>query len=303
VLYPALFVLALLAAGGVYETVVEATASNAPRAGRTYLVNGHRLYLNCVGAGAPTVVLVNGLGERTPSWAWVQRTVSASTRVCTYDRAGEGWSAGASHAQDGAELTSDLHALLRAAHIPGPYVLAGHSVGGTYALLYAARYPEQVAGLALIDSATPYQFELPDYPGFYAMWRRASALLPTLARAGLPRLTSGFATLPPEARDAARAFVASPRELRADRAEFAQLPRIFDEAKAVTSLGAKPLAVVTAGTGAQHGWTVAQDKLAELSRHSAHQTVAAATHAALLEDKAFATVTSRAITQVTSDAR
>jgi pimeloyl-ACP methyl ester carboxylesterase len=85
-------------------------------------------------------------------------------RVCTYDRAGEGWSDGAADAQDGGQLASDLHGLLRAAHIPGPYVLAGHSVGGTYALLYAAHYPKQVAGLALIDSATPYQFDLPDYP-------------------------------------------------------------------------------------------------------------------------------------------
>ena len=72
-LYPALFVLLLVAVGGAYETVAEATSSNPAPAGRTHLVNSHRLYLNCVGAGSPTVVLFNGLGERTPSWAWVQR--------------------------------------------------------------------------------------------------------------------------------------------------------------------------------------------------------------------------------------
>ena len=138
VLYPALVVLLLVAAGGAYETVTEATSSNAPLGGRTYLVNGHRLYLNCVGHGSPTVVLFNGLGERTPSWAWVQRTVSSSTRVCTYDRAGEGWSSGTPGARNGRRLSSDLHGLLAAAHVPGPYVLAGHSVGGIYALLYAA---------------------------------------------------------------------------------------------------------------------------------------------------------------------
>jgi pimeloyl-ACP methyl ester carboxylesterase len=299
-LYPALFVLLLVAAGGAYDTVVAATSSNPPLAGSTYLVNGHHLYLNCVGKGTPTVVLFNGLGERTPSWAWVQRAVSPSTRVCTYDRAGEGWSGGAPGAGDGHQVSSDLHGLLRAAHVPGPYVLAGHSVGGIYALLYAARYPEQVAGLALIDSATPYQFELPDYPGFYAMWRRASALLPSLARAGLMRVTSGagFATLPPRARNSARAFAVSPREVRADRVEFAQLPRAFDEAKAVESLGGKPLGVVTAGRGTQRGWSAAQERLAKLSRNSLQRTVVGATHAALLEDKGFASVTSRAITQV-----
>ena len=84
VLYPALFVLLLIAAGGTYETVTEATSSNPPLGGRTYFVNGHRLYLNCVGHGEPTVLLFNGLGERTPSWAWVSGlsrplTVSAPT--------------------------------------------------------------------------------------------------------------------------------------------------------------------------------------------------------------------------------
>ncbi len=63
-----------------------------PAGGRTYLVDGHRLYLNCTGTGAPTVVLFNGLGERTPSWAWVQNGLSSSTRTCVFDRAGEGWS-------------------------------------------------------------------------------------------------------------------------------------------------------------------------------------------------------------------
>ena len=76
-LYPALVVLMLVAVGGAIETVLEATTSNQPASGgRTYLVAGHRLYLRCEGSGSPTVVLFNGLGERTPSWAWVQRDVA-----------------------------------------------------------------------------------------------------------------------------------------------------------------------------------------------------------------------------------
>ena len=98
-LYPSLAILLLVAVGGAFETVAEATANNVPpAAGRTYLVDGHRLYLNCTGTGAPTVVLFNGLGERTPSWAWVQNGLSSSTRTCVFDRAGEGWSgAGPAH--------------------------------------------------------------------------------------------------------------------------------------------------------------------------------------------------------------
>jgi pimeloyl-ACP methyl ester carboxylesterase len=305
-LYPSLAVLSLLALGGAAGTVMAATSSNpAPASGRTYVANGHRLYLDCVGSGSPTVVLFSGLGEWTPNWAWVQANVAASTRVCSFDRAGEGWSGGSAVREDGHQLAADLHALLRVAHVPGPYVLAGHSVGGTYALVYAAQYPKQVAGVALIDSATPYQFDLPEYPSFYSMWKRASALLPSAARTAIGRmaLRSGFGSLPPRARDAARAFNSSPRQLTASRIEFLQLPTVFDEAKAVRSLHATPLAVLTAGVGEVKGWAAAQNKLAQLSTNSTHRTVAGATHEALLEDKKFARATARAITEVVSRAQ
>src|SRR4051794_15449921 len=305
-LYPALVVLSLLALSGAVGTVMAATSSNrAPASGHIYLANGHRLYLNCVGSGSPTVLLFSGLGEWTPNWAWVQANVSATTRVCSFDRAGEGWSGGKAVREDGRQLAVDLHALLRVAHVPGPYVLAGHSVGGTYALVYAAQYPSQVAGVALIDSATPYQFDLPDYPSFYSMWKRASALLPSAARTAFGRmaLRSGFGSLPPRARDAARDFNSSPRQLTASRVEFLELPKVFNEAKAVRSLQGKPLAVLTATVGQVRGWAAAQDKLAQLSTNSTHRTVAGATHEALLEDKTFAGATSRAITRVVRLAR
>jgi pimeloyl-ACP methyl ester carboxylesterase len=304
-LYPALFVLLLVAFGGAYETVAEASSSNPAPAGRTYQVNGHRLYLNCVGTGVPAVVLFNGLGERTPSWSWVQRSLSSKTRVCAFDRAGQGWSGAAPGRQDGHELASDVHGLLMAADISGPYVLAGHSTGGTYALVYAAEYPQEVAGVALIDSATPYQFDLPDYPTFYSVWRRASGLLPSLSRAGFGRvvLDTGYATLPPDARDALRAFAAEPRELRANNAEFAELRTVFDQAKVLTSLGGKPLGVVSADAGQQAGWAAAQAKLAQLSSHSFHRTAHGATHEALLEEERFAAITSRAIADIVEGAR
>jgi pimeloyl-ACP methyl ester carboxylesterase len=299
--YPSLVVLCLVAVGGGVRTVMAATSSTpAPTSGRTYIANGHRLYLNCVGSGSPTVLLFNGLGEWAPNWAWVQANVSHATRVCAFDRAGEGWSGGAPVREDGHQLASDLHALLHAAHVPAPYVLAGHSVGGTYALVYANDYPTQVGGVALIDSATPYQFDLPEYPSFYSMFKRASALLPSAARTAMGRtaLRSGFGSLPPRARDAARAFNSTPSQLTASRVEFLQLPTVFNQAKKLRSLHGKPLAVLTATVGQMRGWAAAQNKLAQLSTNSVHRTVVGATHAALLEDKAFASITSEAITQV-----
>ena len=198
-----------------------------------------------------------------------------------------------------------MHGLLAAANVPRPYVLAGHSVGGTYALAYAMDNPKDVAGVVLLDSSTPYQFDLSAYRSFYSLWRRASALLPTLARAGVARVYSSvsFSSFPSDARRALRAFSSSPRELRADRDEFAELRTVFRQDKALTSLGGKPLFVLTADLGQQSGWTAAQNELARLSKDSVHQTTHGATHAALVEDRNHAAVTSRVIDAVVRSVR
>lgn len=305
VVYPVLAVLALLAAGGAVETVVESASAGQVVAGRMVDVGGHRLYLACHGTGSPTVVLENGLGEDTPSWAWIVKNVVRDTRVCVYDRAGQGWSESAAGPQDGVQVAADLHILLERAAVPGPYVLAGHSVGGTYVLTFAARYPRQVAGMVLLDSSTPYQFTaLPDYPAAYASARRLSALLPPLARVGLLRLApGGFGGLPPQARSQELALAATAREASSQRAEWAELPAVFTRAQALTSLGGKPLIVVTAGLGQQAGWAAAQHQLARLSSNSAQRTVAAADHTALLYNEAMSANSSQAIRDVVAAVR
>jgi pimeloyl-ACP methyl ester carboxylesterase len=119
-------------------------------------VGGRRLFLRCTGSGSPTVVFENGL---TTDWYTLQNQLSGLTRVCSYDPARMagpmGRSDPAPSPRDGADRVRDLHALLAAARVPGPYVLAGHSNGGLFSLLYASRYPEQVAGLVLIDGVHP----------------------------------------------------------------------------------------------------------------------------------------------------
>lgn len=301
VLYPALGVLALVALGGVIETVIEATTNNdPPPGGHTYLVADHKLYLRCSGTGSPVVVLFNGLGERTPSWAWVQGDVARQTRVCVFDRAGEGWSGAGVGSQDAHELSADAQGLLKAAKVPGPYVIAGHSVGGLYALAYAMDYPADVSGVALLDSSTPYQFDLPTYPRFYWVARRLSGLLPPLARTGIVRAYIGMtgSSLPAEAASDAQAFASSPRELNADRVEFGDLRTVMNQTKALTSLDGKPLYVLTAAVGQQSGWAAAQSRLAMLSTNSAHTTAQGATHQALLEEQRYAAISARAIDAV-----
>jgi pimeloyl-ACP methyl ester carboxylesterase len=251
-------------------------------------------------------VLENGLGEHTPSWAWIVKNVALDTRVCVYDRAGQGWSQSAAGPQDGVQVAADLHTLLERAAVPGPYVLAGHSVGGTYALIFAARYPRQVAGMVLLDSSTPRQFTaLPNYRADYSSYRRLSALLPPVARVGLLRLaTAGaFDGLPPQARGQELALAVTARGLSSQLAEWSELPAVFTQAQTLTGLNGKPLIVVTAGRGQQTGWPAAQDRLARLSTNSLHRTVAAADHTALLCDEAMSANSSQAIRDVVSAIR
>jgi hypothetical protein len=155
-LYPVIAVLALASIGGGYQTLGEAADARAfPMPGQLIDVAGHRLHLSCTGAGTPTVVLEPGAGAMSSSLGWIAPAVARDTRVCVYDRAGRGWSEPADTTQDGAQIATDLHTLLQRGHVPGPYVLAGHSFGGLYVLTFAARYPDEVAGMVLVDSTAP----------------------------------------------------------------------------------------------------------------------------------------------------
>ena len=171
-LYPVIAVTALAAVGGGFHTVSQsidqASAETLP--GQLIDVGDHRLYLSCTGSGEPTVILEPGLGGTSAAWGWIAPTVAAHTRVCVYDRAGRGRSEPSPDPQDGDQIATDLHTLLDRAGITGPLVMVGHSLGGLYVLDYAARYPQQVAGMVLLDATPPTAFTaLPDYPAIYDM--------------------------------------------------------------------------------------------------------------------------------------
>ena len=130
-------------------------------------------------------MLENGSRSDVAGWARITAEVSRTTRVCTYDRAGQGWSDDVDAPQDGLAIAADLHTLLARAGEPGPYVLVGHSAGGPYVMTYAAQYPDEVAGMVLLDSMSPYEFT--DLPGFateQSMMRRGLGVLPSLDPAG-----------------------------------------------------------------------------------------------------------------------
>jgi pimeloyl-ACP methyl ester carboxylesterase len=306
--YPAICVVAVAALGGTFATVALAlddTSDAVP--GALYDVGGHRLHITCSGTGSPTVVLENGLNEISPLWSAITAQVSRTTRVCAYDRAGQGWSDDVDHPQDGQAVAADLHTLLARAGEHGPYVLAGHSSGGTLAMTYAARYPGQVAGMVLLDSSSPHQYtDQPDFAGTYAMMRRVLPVMPALARVAATRLIpeSPSTALSPEAAAQVRAFTISPRGARSMRDEQSELRNVFTQAQALTTFDPKPLAVVTARENADgtRGWAAAQDRLAALSSNSTHWT-ANTTHVGLLDDPTGSTSSVRAIAAVVTAVR
>ena len=120
-------------------------------------IGGRSLYLECVGAGNPTVVMDAGLGNTHTTWQAVSPAASTLSRTCTYDRANRGSSDAAPKPRTSADVVADLYALLKAAAIPPPYVLVGHSFAGVTVRLFASTYPAEVVGIVLVDP-TPTNF-------------------------------------------------------------------------------------------------------------------------------------------------
>ena len=128
-----------------------------PVPGHMYSVDGRKMHLYCIGMGSPTLILESAMGDDFLVWARVQPELARVTRVCSYDRAGLGWSEGRPGRRDANTIANQLHELLVQAAISDRLILVGHSLGGLVIRAYAAQFPEELVGLVLVDSSTPEQ--------------------------------------------------------------------------------------------------------------------------------------------------
>lgn len=305
-LNPVLVILALFALAGAYERISQSTAPTVAMPGELIDVGPYRLHLQCQGSGGPTVILEPGAGGSAASMGLIARAAARNSRVCVYDRAGRGWSDPAASPPDAAQIATDLHTVLDRARVPGPYVLAGHSFGGLCVMTYAARYPEEVAGLVVVDStAANNSPESPAATGSYRVVQHVSSLFGATAHLGLgrPLAAASFSELPPEYRNDARATAVTPKHLAGVLAEYGVAGQSAAQAGTLRSLDAKPLIVLTATVGNRSGWMDSQNTMVGLSTNSVHRVEQGATHASFVDDPSHATSVTQAIHDVGESVR
>ena len=238
-----LLFLMLAAIGMIYENISEARDRRFnPMSGRRFDVGGYRMHIDCTGEGSPAVILESGLGDSYLSWRKVQPEIAKFTRVCSYDRAGLGYSDPSPQPRTSKVIAGELNALLKAAGVPPPYVLVGHSMGGFHVRVFVGLYRSEVAGMVLVDASHPDQDNRfpPELKNMEGSWLRAAEFLEYTAPFGVPRLL-GLCGPDPVQR-AADCNFHSAREGVAELKGFAQSAA---QTAAAGSLGDMPLAVLS----------------------------------------------------------
>ena len=203
----------LVLAGATYQGAATALERREfPHPGRLVNVGGHQLHIYCIGEGSPTVVLEAPATGMSAAWGWVQPAVAELTHVCSYDRAGLGWSEAGDRQFEPSAVPGQLHTLLERADEPGPYVIAGQGLGAAFATSYAAQFGPEVAALVLVDPPTTDALSERNL-----MITRLVNASPWLARTGLLRATrmmsSNAAGLPRHSAGALSAFLNRPDHL------------------------------------------------------------------------------------------
>jgi pimeloyl-ACP methyl ester carboxylesterase len=278
-----------------------------PAPGRLIDIAGRKLHVNCTGSGpatdgpskrtGPTIVLEAGASSFAIDWSLVQPAIARTSRVCSYDRAGSGWSDPRTDVETPARIVADLHAALGAAGEKPPYVMVGASAGGLYVRLYQLDYPSEVIGLVLVDPSTEdrlfttYQQRVVPIASLTA--EQLLSTLPTTAvniPARQPQTGAPFDRLPADLYELRikidRRLIGSmppsvsPEIVReASEGQRAGLARLLDSrGRADNPMRNTPVIVLTRGQNAGQGLAEAHAGLARLSTNSRHAVVPMAGH-------------------------
>jgi pimeloyl-ACP methyl ester carboxylesterase len=277
------------AAGIAYQCVSSARERRVhPMPGQLIDVGGYKLHIRCSGQGTPAVILDSGLGDTYLSWQKVQPQISQFARVCSYDRAGAGYSASSPRDRTSKVFAEELHTLLHNAGIAPPYVLIGHSMGGFDVRVFARFYRNEVAGMVLVDSSHPEQQKRlpPELNDMDATWLREQEFFEFTMPLGIPRLL-GFCGNDAEV----RAVECNFHTMRESVAELKSLSESAAQAATAGSLGDTPLVVLSRDPEkpqfdlpedlvkpTSDAWQKMQNELAQLSTRSTHTIAKSSGH-------------------------
>jgi pimeloyl-ACP methyl ester carboxylesterase len=278
------FLLILAGAGFLYENISEARDRRFnPMEGRLLDVGGRKMHIDCTGEGSPTVILDSGLGDSYLSWRKVQPQIAKFTRVCSYDRAGLGYSDPGSEPRTSKVIAEELHALLQTATVSPPYVIVGHSMGGYDVRVYTSLYRNEILGMVLVDASHPDQENRfpPELRNMEGSWHREAQFIVSTMPIGIPRLL-GLCENDPET----RAADCNWHSAREQVAEINAFPASAAETAITGSLSDLPLAVLShdpdkpssdlppdLAKPTKEAWEKMQEELAHLSTRGT-QTVA-----------------------------
>jgi pimeloyl-ACP methyl ester carboxylesterase len=265
--------------------------ASAPPPGRLVDVGGHRLHLWCTGSGAPAVILENGLGGSTAAWGFVQPEVARFTRVCSYDRAGMGYSDPGPSPRTARRIASELAALVERGGIGRPVVLVAASSGGFNVRVFASDHPDRVAGLVLVDAS--HEDQVHQIP-------RLARFVRLLSSVGVLRLLGvsfgpNPALLPPSTQRSARAtgFRAAGYQAAAD--EIIHIRESAAEVRASRRKLTVPVVVVTGARGADATWQELQRDQVTLSERGCQITAEQSGHVVSIDQPQVVVDTIRSV--------
>ncbi len=276
------------------------------------LANGDTIHIKCMGSGSPTVILTAGAGDWSATWRDVQPQIARATRVCAWDRPGFGFSSGSVQPQTVANTAADLEAALKVAHIDGPYLAVGHSLGGYESLLFKDRNPKDVVGMVLVDPSIPDQHRrlskaAPEFVAFgdKSLAQNAGVFDRCLAglksgklKPGLPD-PDGCWTYPPDyppeltaaldkrdmnplrfkaAKSMGTNFKGDGEQMVDARRNYGDMPLIVLSATKMADVPGMPKAVEDQLPAFHAEWVRAHDEMAALSSRGANRLIPDATH-------------------------
>jgi pimeloyl-ACP methyl ester carboxylesterase len=266
-----LILLLLLVLGFAFEQIGQRRDLRLhPAPGRLISVGDHRLHLLCKGSAAPTVIIEQGAGELSSVWWSVQDEIAKFASVCTYDRAGYGWSDAVGSSRTVEDRSRELHTLLTNAGVQGPYILVAHSYGGLIVRDYRRKYPTEVAGLVLVDTPEESSIFRKAVLSFYAKARMMNRVVSLAAQFGALRVLRLWLPL-----DRYGFWLIKPAEYSAlcdDLASLERVPASRRASESAGSLGSLPVIVMTHGRPfpgpfvvLEENWSEGQKQLAALS--------------------------------------